>query len=1162
VRPTLHRLRQFISLFGLILFCVCLGLPGYLNAQSQVSWNYLGPFGAPVRVVMIATDPRTDSVMYVVTPGAGVWKTTDGAQSWTASSDSISTLQVCSIAIDPHSPDVLYVGTGDDQSPRPLQGVEISSDGGRTWTIQARFTNQPVCAVAVDPVNSAHVFAGSAEGLFISSDAGATWTKAVNSPVSSIAFDSQGVAYAGTVGADSGGSRDHVLIRSSNGGATWTNISLPANPFASTSQTTGVNVKIGASTISVLVSYEATPFLPGSSSAANSALSVVDYYQSPDGGNTWSTPTRVGMARPPTQLLTDASGILYVTGSTLFTSTNQGTSWIPISTATSDFHTAVFTGGMLLLGGEKGLESVSLAQGTTPLAVPKLPAGQFLGVNLDSKNNVWTAGPGGLFGPVSSIGPSIIQKINAVGSVAAAANSTDIFTAGNKQVAGSTDGGQNFSIHDVLASDELRAPFPPLLVDPVNNSSVFVAGTHVYHSTNSGQSWTVLPVVDPDATHVVIALTLAPASRTTMYAATACLPEVVLTSCPATSIIWRSANSGQTWTQEGSVYGYVNRLAVDPRQTNTIYAAIGAFPGGPSLSAGYVRGDLLQSTTMGSTWVSIRTNLPNVSVNAVVIDPTSLPPLTVTIIPPIGGGPFGFPIGPIRTIVNMPAQTLYVATDAGVFVTFNLGGGGNNPPTPQWTDISSGLPPAPVTDISLRQPGGILSAATFGRGVYSISTTGLSGEIVVSSLSIETSVMQGVTGTVAVPLINISTTNSFGWRLNARDPWLSIVQANGTLAPRASGQVPVHISAAALQTGTYLGRLQFISGAFVQNVFITLHVTAAPAQITIISGDNASGKVGAILPALQVLVVDANRNPLAGIPVSFTVTTGGGSVSTPIAFTDNLGVASTVVTLPPSPGVVQLIAASGGLSVTFSLTAVNAPSLLANAVLDGVTFNPYMSPAPGSIISIGGQNLSQTTLASGAGALPQILGTTRALLVTTANTLALPLLYVSPGQINAMLPTDVSPGFYSLRIENASVPSNDIPLSVAPFDPGILTQNSTGHGLGIFLKSDGSTVSVSNPADRGSTITLFAAGLGAVDPPVAAGQPGALAEPFNRTVVVPRVVFDIYPADLIYSGLPAGAPEPYQITVRVPSQLSPATNVSVSLAIGGFESNRVTIPVR
>ena len=138
--PTMHRSRQSIraSAFLLVTLCLWIGQPRALLAQSQLSWNFAGPFSPPARVVMIAADPRTDSTLYAVAPGGGVWKTTDGAMDWVAVTDPLPTLQLCSIALDPHSPDVLYVGTGDDQSPRPLQGVAVSADGGRTWTMGAR----------------------------------------------------------------------------------------------------------------------------------------------------------------------------------------------------------------------------------------------------------------------------------------------------------------------------------------------------------------------------------------------------------------------------------------------------------------------------------------------------------------------------------------------------------------------------------------------------------------------------------------------------------------------------------------------------------------------------------------------------------------------------------------------------------------------------------------------------------------------------------------------------------------------------------------------------------------------------------------------------------------------------------------------------------------
>src|SRR6185295_2635297 len=96
------------------------------------------------------------------------------------------------------------------------------------------------------------------------------------------------------------------------------------------------------------------------------------------------------------------------------------------------------------------------------------------------------------------------------------------------------------------------------------------------------------------------------------------------------------------------------------------------------------------------------------------------------------------------------------------------------------------------------------------------------------------------------------------------------------------------------------------------------------------------------------------------------------------------------------------------------------------------------------------------------------------------------------------------------RTELGSVRSNTVEISVAPFAPGILTTLGTGHGPGVFLKDNGSTVTALNPADRGSRVTFYAAGLGAVNPPVTAGEPGATIEPFNRTIETPRVFFDRY----------------------------------------------------
>jgi len=138
----------------------------------------------------------------------------------------------------------------------------------------------------------------------------------------------------------------------------------------------------------------------------------------------------------------------------------------------------------------------------------------------------------------------------------------------------------------------------------------------------------------------------------------------------------------------------VNRFAIDPRQSTRVYAAIGVLPAGPSHSAGLVPGNLLLSTNAGAVWTSLLSNLPPVPVNAIAIDPTSL-----------------------------PAQFNYACADVvrrnrrRRLREFRCG--------TRWMDISSGLPASPVADLALLQPDGILVAATFGRGFYRTSVTGL-----------------------------------------------------------------------------------------------------------------------------------------------------------------------------------------------------------------------------------------------------------------------------------------------------------------------------------------------------------------------------------------------------------------------------------------------------
>lgn len=112
--------------------------------------------------------------------------------------------------------------------------------------------------------------------------------------------------------------------------------------------------------------------------------------------------------------------------------------------------------------------------------------------------------------------------------------------------------------------------------------------------------------------------------------------------------------------------------------------------------------------------------------------------------------------------------------------------------------------------------------------------------------------------------------------------------------------------------------------------------TEAPASLLrAVSGDNQSGLVDAPLTSpIVVIVTDAVDNPKSGIQVNFTVTSGGGFVSSTTRTTDAMGLASVTWTLGPAVGAQTVTVTSTGLpSITFVSAAVQ--SLIATASADG-----------------------------------------------------------------------------------------------------------------------------------------------------------------------------------------------------------------------------------
>jgi len=219
--------------------------------------------------------------------------------------------------------------------------------------------------------------------------------------------------------------------------------------------------------------------------------------------------------------------------------------------------------------------------------------------------------------------------------------------------------------------------------------------------------------------------------------------------------------------------------------------------------------------------------------------------------------------------------------------------------------------------------------------------------------------------------------------------------------------------------------------------------------------------------------------------------------------------------------------------------------------------------APGEIISIFGTNLAFATVQAAELPLPREL----AGVSLTLGDIPLPLFYVSPGQINAQVPYEAPLGSPTLAVkqdrtnpQGGMMIAFGLTVTVAATAPGIFVAADGVTALAVDAQS-GRLINAENPAAGGSVVTLFASGLGAVNPPVASGAAGALQEPFNRTTQAISVTVGDRAAEVLFSGVAPGYAGLYQLNVRLPSPL-PTGAAAVVLTAAGASSKPANLSIR
>src|SRR5262249_41754751 len=149
-------------------------------------------------------------------------------------------------------------------------------------------------------------------------------------------------------------------------------------------------------------------------------------------------------------------------------------------------------------------------------------------------------------------------------------------------------------------------------------------------------------------------------------------------------------------------------------------------------------------------------------------------------------------------------------------------------------------------------------------------------------------------------------------------------------------------------------------------------------------------------------VVDQYGVPVPGLPVNFAIQQGGGKFNAAGGdkLTDVLGNAGVFVDLGPQQGDQIFTGTAGGLQETFYGFARNFPSILSGGVVNAATFKAGSGLAPGSYISIFGNQLSDASAAASTTYLPVSLASTAVSFDGGGKSVPGHLHFVSPGQIN------------------------------------------------------------------------------------------------------------------------------------------------------------------
>ncbi|MCX6140398.1 MAG: hypothetical protein NTX15_06145, partial [Candidatus Kapabacteria bacterium] len=651
--------------------------PSKFNVEAQADqpkWSQVGPRSTAGRIKSIVCDRKNPGTVYIGAAAGGVWKSTNEGNTWTPLMDQANAIAMGALCIAPDDPSTIYAGTGEQVIGANIflgAGLLRSTDKGVTWNVIGLADVGSFSRVLIHPSAPSTIMASCMNekaGVWKSTDRGATWKRILEGQIYDMSMNVVDANEWFVAVKDSG------IMATTDGGATWRR------------RMTGLVGEVGRVSVQHVIGDPDILF------ALLELNSLAVIAKSTDKGLTWNVVFRdkEGCFFSGTCVLEESQGFynnvvsvsphsnadVIVCGIDVWVSRDGGDTWRNATNGYADAdgnnhphvdqHCVAWDPqkpGEVYVGNDGGMMK------TWDTGQTWLPINNDLSVTQFYAFDVDRAARGRMFGGTQDNGTLGTSGSADWDTLYGGDGMTTLLDPSNSNILyGSGPKGDLFKLtlntsssKRILAGVDLAEKcewVAPVIIDPLQTTTLFTGRERIYRSDDAGESWRA---VSPRLSNTVTAIAISPADQEVVWAGGS-YGEVLLSTDYGEN--WKSVNQFDIPSLL-----YVSSIACARRDGNVAWLTYSSY-GTPQV---------IKTTDLGVTWRSVWNFMPNVPVNAIVLHPDD-------------------------------DNIAFVGTDIGVFATYD---GGYT-----WTPFGEGLPRSPVLSLRADATFSYLRAATHGRSIW------------------------------------------------------------------------------------------------------------------------------------------------------------------------------------------------------------------------------------------------------------------------------------------------------------------------------------------------------------------------------------------------------------------------------------------------------------